>query len=344
MKKQLSIIIIMIALTALFVLGCQTARTGHRPKIVIYTSMYADVVDAVSEKLTHRFPNYRIEFVQGGTGILQARIAQEMPKGRLSADILMIAEPAYSLELQEKGILHPFMFTDAHQLVFDYDPDGYWYPVRVSNMVLAYNPARHMRVTVPNSFFDFAYDTRVGGAVSMRNPLVSGTTMAALTAFRDKYGFAYFEALGRQRVIIDYGVDESLLRLETGESKTVMILEESILNARQKRNLAFEIIYPTDGTVVIPSNIMIINNQWSANRNTQAAEEIAEWFLSMEGQAAIVAGWMHSVRSDFPYPPNGSIPIREIQANSIPVIWENVFRQHQEIRQRFEEYIASGRY
>jgi iron(III) transport system substrate-binding protein len=143
--------------------------------------------------------------------------------------------------------------------------------------------------------------------------------------------------------LIDYGVEHSLARLQVGESRAVMILEESILRVREEGNTSMEIIYPTDGVVVIPSNIMIVNNRWSASRNAKAAEEVARWFLSLEGQAAIVAGWMHSVRNDFPNPPTGSRPIEEILADSMPVVWENVFREREEIRQRFEENIVRGR-
>jgi iron(III) transport system substrate-binding protein len=304
--------------------------------------MYEGVIEAVRRDLQRQFPRWQIEFVYNGTGILQQRIASERTSGRLGADILMVADPAYSLELREAGMLHSFRSREAANLAFDHDPGGFWYPVRISNMVLAYNPLRNARNTVPNSFRDFANDTRAAGAISMRNPLVSGTTMATVSALRDLYGNEYFESLGRQRVIVDYGSEETLRRLETGECRVVMILEESVLKARQEGS-RLEIIYPTDGTIVIPSNIMVINNQWSANRNAAAAVAIAEWFLSIEGQNAIVDGWMHSVRRDFPRIPHGSVPIEEILNNSIPVSWENIFRQRRDIQARFEEYILARR-
>ena len=345
MKKFICLSFI-IGLAALLVLGCQsTGSAGQdRIKLVIYTSMYPDAVELVKRELNMKFPDYEIEFVQNGTGVIQQRVAVERIQGRLGCDILMVAEPAYSLELKDRDMLHSFTFSDPSSLLFDYDPDGYWYPVRVSNMVLAFNPARNARDAVPNSFQDFANSTRVAGVISMRNPLVSGTTMAAITALRDKYGYAYFDALGRQRIMIDYGSEESITKLETGESRVVMVLEESILAAQRNRNSSLEIIYPADGVVVIPSNIMIINDKWSANRNSAAAEKIVEWFLSAEGQTAIVEyGLMHSVRRDFPHPPNGSTHIVQIRLNTIPVNWESVYRQKQEIQGRFEEAIIRGR-
>ncbi|MCL2215215.1 MAG: ABC transporter substrate-binding protein [Treponema sp.] len=333
------------ALTVMLLLsGCLSlGGSGASGKIVIYTSMYEDGIEAVKKELKKRFPGCDIEFVQGGTGIIETRVAVEKTQGRLGCDILMVAEPAFSLELKGNGMLHPFKSKEASALIFDYDPEGYWYPVRVSNMVLAFNSARNTKSSVPNSFNDFASDSRVRGAVSMRNPLVSGTTLAAMSALIDKYGNGYMDALGRQNFLIDYGSDEAITRLENGSCRVVMVLEETILRKRQEGNTSLEVIYPTDGTIVIPSTIMIVNDKWNANKNIRAAEAIAEWFLSTEGQAAIVAGWMHSVRKDYPDSPFDSIPINQILENSMPVSWENVFRQKNDIRRRFEEIVAGRR-
>jgi len=304
--------------------------------------MYEYVIDTVKHSLQNRFPQIAIDFVYGGTGVIQARIAAEQASGRLGCDILMVAEPAYSLELKENGMLHAFKPREASSLAFNYDPEGYWYPVRISNMILAYNPEIYSKDSIPNSFSDFANDESVRDAIAMRSPLTSGTAMATVTALRDKYGYAYFEALSRQNIQIEYGSDIPLMKLETGEYKVIMILEESILRKRQEGS-KLEVIYPTDGTVMIPSPIMIINDKWSASRNTAAAEAIADWFLGREGQNAIVDGWMHSVRTDFTRLPFDAKSTGEIRSNSIAVNWENYFNQRNEIQDRFQDYLASRR-
>jgi len=338
--KKFICLILLTASAIPFVFASGGADSGSKNKIVIYTSMYQDVIDSVKIELKKKFPKYNIEFVYGGTGTLENKISKESSVGRLGCDILMTADPAYSFELKEKGMLHSFISKEALNLMFDYDKEGYWYPVRISTMVLAYNPDKYLKNNLPDSFRSFAFDSKVAGAISMRNPLVSGTTMATVTALKDKYGYEYFEALGRQRVAIDYGTDETIRKLESGECKIAMINEESILNIREKNKSKLEVIYPTDGAVIIPSPIMIISNKWSANRNTKAAEDIANWFLSVDGQSAIVAGWMHSVRANFDKIPYDSKPINEIRDNNITVIWENVYKQRTDIQRRFEQYLA----
>jgi len=338
MKKLIFLFVaIMVILTSCISVDSTTSHV--RRKIVIYTSMYEYVIESVKQDLHKHFPNYSIDLVYGGTGIIQNRIAVERASGKLGCDIIMVAEPGYSLELKEDGLLHSYKSKEAANLAFDYDPDGYWYPVRVSNMVLAFNPSRNARDTIPNSFFDFANDESVTGAIAMRSPLTSGTSMATVTALRDKYGYAYFDALSKQNIQIEYGSEGPIAKLESGEYKVVMILEESILRIRQGGS-RLEVIYPTDGTVMIPSSIMIVNNKWSANANTSAAEAIADWFLGVDGQNSIVDGYMHSVRTDFERLPVGARPTTEIRSNSLSVNWENYFRQRKEIQDRFQDYLA----
>jgi iron(III) transport system substrate-binding protein len=344
-----------LGLTALFsvllITGCTRARTpapsaatadtAVTGRIMIYTSMYEDVIEAVGRVLDRQFPNARIEFFYGGTGAIQAKIAAEVTSGRLGCDMLMVAEPSYALELKERGMLHPYLSPERANLAFPYDNEGYWYPVRISNMVLAFNPERYPKNTIPNSLRDFAFDPDVTGAISMSNPLTSGTAMASVVALRDKYGYEYFQALGDRRVMIESG-SVALTKLETGECKVIMVLEESVLKKREEEGSKLEVIYPTDGTIVVPSTIMTINDQWSANQNTNAAHAITNFFLGPEGQAAIVAAWMHSPRNN-PRPPYDAIPTEQIRANSMPVDWEAVFRQREEVRTRFEEHVSRRR-
>ena len=112
-------------------------------KVMIYTSMYEDIIANMKPALQKKFPKCQIEFFQGGTGTLQTKIAGEIEAGKLACDIVMVAEPSYAYELKEKKILHKFDIENKDKMAFEYDKEGYWYPVRNLNMVLAYNPEKN---------------------------------------------------------------------------------------------------------------------------------------------------------------------------------------------------------
>ena len=326
----------------LIVLAVSASYGADKPKITIYTSMYEDVIEAMTETLHEKFPNYDIEFFYGGTGTLQAKIAAEIDTKKLGCDMLMVADPSYSLELKELGLLHPYISKEAVNLAFDYDPEGYWYSVRNLNMVLAYNPEKYKKEELPQSFRDFAYDETLKGVISMSNPLTSGTALIAISALKDKYGYEYFDKLGANRVMIESG-SVALTKLETGECKVIMILEESVLKKREEEDSELAVIYPTDGVICVPSPIMTVKDEWSAHKNSKICEELTDWFLSPEGQSYIVKGWMHSVLKNPPAIPYDSIPTSEIVKTSMPVDWARCLSERTELRTNFEERVKSAK-
>ncbi len=307
-------------------------------KVVIYTSMYEDIIENIDSKLEEVFPNVDVEFFQGGTGTIQQKVAAEKDSGKLGADILMVAEPAYALELMADNYLHPYKFSETDKLIGEYDKDGYWYPVRILNMILAYNPEITNKEDIPISFEDFAKDTAMKSSLSMSNPLTSGSAYASIVALHSKYGDDYFKELGAQQVMVESG-SVALTKLETGECKEVMILEESVLKKREEEGSKLEVIYPADGTISVSSPIMIINDEHSANGNAAVAEAVEEWFLSVEGQEYIVKGWMHSVRTDYPSAPYDALATADIIKSAMPIDWQKCLNEREALRSLFQDNV-----
>ena len=350
MKKKFFWLVL--SLMTLFLVACgggekkeeaadSNANTEITGKIVIYTSMYEDIIDNVSEKLKKEFPNLEVEFFQGGTGTLQSKIIAELQANKLGCDMLMVAEPSYSLELKEKGILHAYLSKNAGNLAIDYDKEGYWYPVRLLNMVLAYNPDKYKKEDLALTFEDFAKREDLAGKISIPDPLKSGTALAAVSALSDKYGEEYFKNLAKLKVVVESG-SVAVTKLETGEAAEIMILEESILKKRQEENSTLEVIYPEDGIISIPSTIMTVKEDMSANKNIKAAEALTDWFLSPAGQEAIVEGWMHSVLKNPEKAPYDAKATDEILKSSMPINWEKTYKDREELRKMFEKFITKA--
>ena len=309
-------------------------------KVVIYTSIYQFVIDMMQAELKAEFPNLEVEFFYGGTGSLQTKLTGEMETGTLGCDMMLVAEPAYSLELKEGEWLHQFEVENADEILrFPYDEEGYWYPVRVCNMVIAYNPELYTPEELPKTFKEFAEDPSLKGLISMGNPLTSGTTMAAVAALTDKYGYEYLDALGANDVMIESG-SVALGKLETGECKAVMILEESVLKERKEKGSKIACIYPEDGVILIPSTAMIVAEEKSANMNTEACEAVANWLLSEAGQKLILEGYMHSVFAGMTDVPYDSVDTDGLIAKDMGVDWVRCYTQREEIRTQFQERVT----
>ena len=141
MKKLLALLLcIMLLLPATSALAVNEELSG---KVVIYTSMYQFVIDMMDEAMTKEFPNLDVEFFYGGTGSLQQKLAGEIETGKLGCDMMLVAEPAYSLELKEGG----WLTTQAKVDDVFADPDAVWDEVtnRIALGVLL--PGRYPKTT-----------------------------------------------------------------------------------------------------------------------------------------------------------------------------------------------------
>ena len=357
MKKWIVLLLTMaLALSSISALAVNEDVEG---KVGIYSSAYPFVLDMLDEAIRAEFPNLEPAFdgsffFYGGTSSLITKVYGEMETGVLGADMMLVAEPAFSLELKEKDYLEPIEVEDAENLLrFPYDEEGYWYPVRVCNMVLAYNPEmeedwKAKGVTIPHTFKDFAFDTNLKGLISMGNPMSSGTTLAAVASLiqDNHYGESYLDGLAANEVMIESG-STALTKLQTGECAAIMILEESVLKAQKDAadagtpltNLA--VIYPEDGVVLIPSTVMTVAEARSPHANIEACEALENWFLSEEAQNLILQGFMHSTFKDMTEYPWGSVDTNDLIQNDLGVDWENVYQNREAINTAWTVKVTS---
>ena len=328
-------------------------------EIVIYSSMYPFVLEMLDEALQKEFPNLKPGndgsfFLYGGTSRLINQIYGEMEDGALGCDMLMVAEPALSLELQEAGYLEPVVIPGAAEtLRFPYDEQGYWYPVRVCNMVLAFNPVLEAEwaakgVSIPKSFERFASDRNLKGLIAMGDPMSSGTTFAAIASLTqsDHYGRQFLRGLAANDVQVISGSD-SIAKIRSGEIAAAMILEESVLKALKDAEdeggkiTDLQCIYPEDGVILIPSTIMTVTDDHGKNRNAEACRAVERWFLSEEAQELILQGFMHSVFRTMEKFPYGSVDTNSLIGKDLGVNWENVFLHREEINQAWIEIVVN---
>ena len=361
MKKLLAVLVLLALL-----LGLSSAALAVNEdvegELVIYSSAYPEVLDMLDQALKKEFPNLTPGvngsfFFYSGSGKLISRISGEMgPDGDqpLECDMLMMAEPSYSLEMKDYGYLESFEIENADTILrFPYDEEGYWYPVRVCNMVLAYNPEAvdywaAKGVTIPKTFKDFASDPALKGYISMGDPLTSGTAYAAVVALTTKYGDEYLDCLAANDVMRESG-STAIANLQDKQSAVLMILEESILkflydeNETNHKNIHnVDVIYPEDGVVLIPSNIMIVKEEYSKNANVDAAEAVAQWFMTEDGQQAILRGFMHSTLAGMDHPYH-SIDTDELIKMDIGVDWVKAYKERDSILKKWTTTVTAPR-
>ena len=308
--------------------------TGTKGELMVYTSIYPDIIDNMCKpNVAKAFPEMKVNWFQGATEKVVTKITGEIKAKKIGADVLMVADPSYYLKLEDQKLLLPYKSKEEKNLINDKAADGAWYAVRVCNMIIAYNADKLKAEDAPKNWTDLA-DPKWKGKIAMPNPMLSGTAYVAVGALADKYGWEYFDKLKANGLRVEEGNSAIQNKLLTGEYAAAMILEENILKLANTKKEPLKVIYPKDGVVQVPSPIAIFNT----TKNPEGAKALVDWWLSKEGQQAVVKGWMHSVRGDVKEP-IGSVPTKGLTDGKIKVDWRKLADNNAKIKEEFRKRV-----
>ena len=308
--------------------------TGTKGELMVYTSIYPDIIDNMCKpNVAKAFPEMKVNWFQGGTEKVVTKITGEIKAKKIGADVLMVADPSYYLKLEDQKLLLPYKSKEEKNLINDKAADGAWYAVRVCNMIIAYNADKLKAEDAPKNWTDLA-DPKWKGKIAMPNPMLSGTAYVAVGALADKYGWEYFDKLKANGLRVEEGNSAIQNKLLTGEYAAAMILEENNLKLANTKKEPLKVIYPKDGVVQVPSPIAIFNT----TKNPEGAKALVDWWLSKEGQQAVVKGWMHSVRGDVKEP-IGSVPTKGLTDGKIKVDWRKLADNNAKIKEEFRKRV-----
>ena len=311
-----------------------TKAGGVKGDLMVYTSIYPDIIDNMCKpNVAKAFPDMKVNWFQGGTEKVVTKITGEIKAKKIAADVLMVADPSYYLKLNEQKLLLPYKSKEDANVISDKAPDGAWYAVRVCNMIIAYNSNKLSAEEAPKNWTDLT-DPKWKGKIAMPNPMLSGTAYVAVGALADKYGWEYFDKLKANGLRVEEGNSAIQNKLLTGEYAAAMILEENILKLANTKKEPLKVIYPTDGVINIPSPIAIFNT----TKNPEGAKAMVDWWLSKEGQEAVVKGWMHSVRGDVKEP-TGSVETKKLVEGRIKVDWQKLADNNAQIKEEFRKRV-----
>lgn len=329
--------ILILLAPALLLLSCGSGEKGD--KVVIYTSIYESVIAELRPVISERFPDVEVEWFQSGSEKIAAKVNQQIAAGDMGADIIMTSDPFWYAELKNAGHLLPYESPGAGRVPAELrDPDFAFVTVRLPVMVMTVNGKLIPEGERPKSFKELA-DPAWKGRITMGDPNSSGSNFTAVAALGEKYGRDYFEALRRNEILASGGNSSVLSRVTTGEKPVGIILLENLLKDKAENpETPLVIIYPEDGSILVPSPIAITTKAAAPD----AAKALYDFLLSDDGQRAIAHGWMYSP-VDGIEAPAGARPWSEVRANPL-VPWTadyltETLARREEIKSEFNSIV-----
>jgi len=265
-------------------------------KVSICASISEKTSEYLLKQLEKAFPEVTVTIDCLDSDTIRKTLMSEKQGQNIGYDII-IAEGTYlAAYLKEQGLLQAYKTPGAKMLVEHYDIDGYWYPLGMNQIVLIYNPYLYTKNKIANSFRGLIDDPLMYRKIAIPHPendIIGLTTVVALGTY---YGTEYYDGMVKQEVSL-VSADEGIEKLADGEYK-VMVLDEKTALKRKADGAEIEILYPTDLRIGMPLINMIINEEYSANKNIEVCELITDWFLSRSGQKCFLGEYFRSVRLD----------------------------------------------
>jgi iron(III) transport system substrate-binding protein len=119
--------------------GIDIAKAKAEGKVVLYTSLDTQIVDAINAAFTQKY-GIEVQYFRGGSTDVTSKVLAEADASRPQADMVDASDLAALLLMKERGLLKTFKSSSTDAIAKDLrDPDGTWITDRLTQAVIHYN-------------------------------------------------------------------------------------------------------------------------------------------------------------------------------------------------------------
>ena len=175
----------------LAVTGCggTEQKNGAKPAngLTVYTSVYNGMVKEMAKPVVaQQLKDVKVDWQTAGSVSVKNKILYDLKNGKSEADVVMISDPDFYMQLKKEGKLLNYKSPEAAELAVSVDADSAYMPIRVSAMVIAVN---NDKIQDPPKSWEDLLDPKYKGKIAMPNPKAAATALATVMAVTDKYGW-----------------------------------------------------------------------------------------------------------------------------------------------------------
>jgi iron(III) transport system substrate-binding protein len=251
----LSVMALALALTA-FPAAAQDGRVEaarKEGKVVWYTSLALSSSERVAKLFEAAYPGISVEVQRTGSQRILQRVIQELQANLKLVDVIHTSDAGHFVLLKEKKLL--LKYTPAGVEAFPpgfKDRDGYYYGLRATVNVIAYNSKIVPAAEAPRTWKDLL-DPKWKGKLVTAHPGYSGVIATHVLALVHLYGWDYFKQLAQNRLmLVQSAVDPSGV-VASGERPVAVDGGDYTFYQIKKKGNPVEIVYPREGVPLVIS-------------------------------------------------------------------------------------------
>jgi iron(III) transport system substrate-binding protein len=303
--------------------------------VVWYTSLALPSSTTIAHTFKLKYTGIDVEVHRTGSQRVLQRVMQEASAGIKNVDIIHTSDAGNYELMKAKGLLLKYTpqgvarFPDGFK-----DKAGFYYGMRATLSVIAYNPKNVTDKDAPKTWKDLL-NSRWSSKEVTAHPGYSGIIMTHVLALLNVYGWDYFRDLAKNKLHIVQSANDPAGVVASGERPIGVNGAEYFYYKTLKQGNPIKIIYPKEGVPLIVSPVAIASEAPHPN----AAKLFTEYIFSKEMQQLLAdKEGLYTGHPDVTYP-SDKPKLKELKLLSSDA--DELEKRSNEIKKRFTEYFGA---
>ena len=340
MKKSRDVLTVLglaLALSA-FPAFAQDARlevAKKEGKVVWYTSLALPSAEKVAKLFEAAYPGIKVEVHRTGSQRILQRVMQELQANLKLVDVIHTSDAGHFVLLKEKKLLMKYTPAGVDPFPAGFkDRDGYYYGLRATVNVIAYNTKLVSAGEVPKGWKDLL-DPKWKGKLVTAHPGYSGVIATHVLALVHLHGWDYFKQLAQNKLMLVQSAVDPAGVVASGERLVAVNGGDYYYYQMKKKGNPIEVVYPKEGVPLVVSPTAIA----SFAPHPNAAKLFTDFTFSRELQQVMAdSEGLYTGHPEVKYP-SDKPKLSELKL--LPVDPEELEKRNEEIKNRFIEFFGA---
>jgi len=339
MRKNLYLLLFALWIAPASIASAQDAALFQAARkegsVAWYTSLAIPSSTAIAQAFKTKYTGIDVEVHRTGSERVLQRVMQEASAGIKTVDVIHTSDAGHFVLLKEKGML--LKYTPQGTALFPAgfkDKDGFYFGMRATLSVIAYNPKIVSDKDAPRTWKDLLNSKWKGKMVSA-HPGYSGIIMSHVLALVNLYGWDYFRDLAKNSLHLVQSANDPPGVVASGERPVGVNGAEYFYYKTQKQGNPITIVYPKEGVPLVVSPVAIAKDAPHPN----AAKLFTDYIFAKESQQLLAdKEGLYTGHPEVTYPADKP-KLKDLKL--LPVDGDELQKRNAEIKKRFVEFFGA---
>jgi iron(III) transport system substrate-binding protein len=304
-------------------------------KVVWYTSLALPTAEKIGKLFEAAYPGIKVEVQRTGSQRILQRVMQEMQANLKLVDVIHTSDAGHFVLLKEKKLLMKYSPAgiDAFPAGFK-DKDGYYFTLRATVNVIAYNTKLVPAAEAPKGWKDLL-DPKWRGKMVTAHPGYSGVISTHVLALVQLYGWDYFKQLAQNKLMLVQSAVDPAGVVASGERQVAVDGGDYYYYQMKKKGNPIEVVYPKEGVPLVSSPSAIA----SFAPHPNAAKLFTDFTFTRELQQVMAdSEGLYTGHPEVKYPTDKP---KLSDLKLLTVDPEELEKRNEEIKSRFVEFFGA---